>query len=116
MGLTVCLFITLGGALPAIILLLLLWAIYWKKYNPLIWMTAFIWTDSQFAQAYTDSPALISGSAFRTGSTQYSPEEAVLGAGHGFDWPGQTAPETKSSKHERTCRPAGCVRQNTRPG
>ena len=115
MGLTVCLFITLGGAFPAITLLLLR-AIYWKKYNPLIWMTAFIWTDSQFAQAYPDSPALISGSAFRTGSTQYSPFGAVLSADHGFDWPGQTAPETKSSKHERTCRPAGCVRQNTRPG
>ena len=115
MGLTVCLFITLGGALPTIILPLL-WATYWKRYKPLIWMTAFIWTDSQFAQAYTDSPALISGSVFRTGSAQYSPFGAVLSADHGFDWPGQTAPETKSSKHERTCRPAGCVRQNTRPG
>ena len=51
MGLTVCLFITLGGALPTIILLLL-WAIYWKRSKPLIWITAFIWTDLQFAQPY----------------------------------------------------------------
>jgi hypothetical protein len=50
MGLTVCLFIILGSVLP--IMILVLWAIYWKRYKQFIWLIAFTWTDLQLGQAY----------------------------------------------------------------
>ena len=50
MGMNVCLLIMLGSALP--VMVPMLWAVYWKRYKPMVWQIAFIFTDLQLGQAY----------------------------------------------------------------
>jgi len=50
MGMNVCFFIMIGSFLP--VMVLGLWAIYWKRYKPFLWLIPFTWTDLQLGQAY----------------------------------------------------------------
>jgi len=50
MGMNVCFFIMIGSFLP--VMVLGLWAIYWKRYKPFLWLIVFTWTDLQLGQAY----------------------------------------------------------------